>query len=278
MNGTMHVSDRMSSGEPWRWPGVIQPGQVINDICSLQDFIPTFAAAAGEPDLVEKVKKGYQIGEKTFKVHLDGDQPAAAFLSGEEDECPREGFGLLDDDGDFLALRVPPVEGGVPSSATKGWACARAVLDVAAPEVLIDLRADPFERGDGKRLLLREMVQRPRLLLISAQTLIAKWLESFEELPPRAEAASFTIDKVVEKLVPEPDSDGQTAPPSHPHRSCVVVPRWLLHRSARLENHIRDNEVRTFGSEFLQVIVSQMSVSMCLDADFTMPRRIACLA
>ena len=58
---------------------------------------------------------------------------------------------------------------------------------------------------------------------------------------------------------------------------------WLFrdgcsHRSARLENHIRDNEVRTFGSEFLQVIVSQMSVSMCLDADFTMPRRIACLA
>ena len=56
----------------WRWPGVIQPGQVINDICSLQDFIPTFAAAVGEPDLVEKVKTGYQIGDKTYKVHLDG--------------------------------------------------------------------------------------------------------------------------------------------------------------------------------------------------------------
>ena len=55
-----------------RWPGVIEPGRVINDICSLQDFIPTFAAAAGEPDLVEKVKKGYKIGGKTFKVHLDG--------------------------------------------------------------------------------------------------------------------------------------------------------------------------------------------------------------
>ena len=56
----------------WRWPGVIKPGQVINDICSLQDFIPTFAAAIGEPDLVDKEKKCYQIGEKTYKVHLDG--------------------------------------------------------------------------------------------------------------------------------------------------------------------------------------------------------------
>ena len=55
-----------------RWPGVIEPGRVINDICSLQDFIPTFAAAAGEPDLVAKVKKGYKIGDTTFKVHLDG--------------------------------------------------------------------------------------------------------------------------------------------------------------------------------------------------------------
>ena len=55
-----------------RWPGVIEPGRVINDICSLQDFIPTFAAANGEPDLVEKVKKGFAMGGKKFKVHLDG--------------------------------------------------------------------------------------------------------------------------------------------------------------------------------------------------------------
>src|SRR5262245_30329740 len=55
-----------------RWPGVIAPGQTINDICSLQDFIPTFAAANGDTDLVEKLKKGHKIGDKTFKVHLDG--------------------------------------------------------------------------------------------------------------------------------------------------------------------------------------------------------------
>jgi arylsulfatase len=74
-----------------RWPGVVKPGQVINDICSLQDMIPTFAAAAGEPDLVEKVKKGYKIGDKAFKVHLDGVN-LMPFLSGKEEKCPREGF------------------------------------------------------------------------------------------------------------------------------------------------------------------------------------------
>ncbi len=73
------------------WPGVIEQGRVINDICSLQDFIPTFAAAAGEPDLVEKVKKGYKIGDKTFKVHLDGFN-LLPFLSGKEKQSPRKGF------------------------------------------------------------------------------------------------------------------------------------------------------------------------------------------
>ncbi len=51
---------------------MIKPGQVINDICAHEDLIPTFAAAAGEPDLVAKVTKGYQANGKTFKVHLDG--------------------------------------------------------------------------------------------------------------------------------------------------------------------------------------------------------------
>src|SRR5262245_35122160 len=73
-----------------RWRGVIKRGQVINDICSLQDFMPTFAAA-GEPDLVEKVKRGYKIGDRTFKVHLDGFN-LMPFLSGKEKESPRDGF------------------------------------------------------------------------------------------------------------------------------------------------------------------------------------------
>src|ERR1700743_3184328 len=85
-----------------RWPGVIEPGRVINDICSLQDFIPTFAAAAGEPDLTAKVKKGYKIGNKTYKVHLDGFN-LLPFLAGKEEKCPRDAFIYWSDDGDCMA-------------------------------------------------------------------------------------------------------------------------------------------------------------------------------
>src|SRR5262245_9930149 len=88
-----------------RWPGVIAPGQVVNDICAHEDFIPTFAAAAGDTGLVERVTAGTTINGKTFKVHLDG-KNLVPFLSGQEKASPREGFFYWSDDGDLMALRV----------------------------------------------------------------------------------------------------------------------------------------------------------------------------
>src|SRR6476619_7188528 len=87
-----------------RWPGVIKPGQVINDMCAHEDLIPTFAAAAGEPDLVAKVLKGYEANGKTFKVHLDG-YNLMPFLKGEVKVSPRKEFIYWSDDGDLMAIR-----------------------------------------------------------------------------------------------------------------------------------------------------------------------------
>ena len=130
-----------------RWPGVIKPGQVINDICSLQDFIPTFAAAAGEPDLVAKVKKGYKIGDTSFKVHLDGAnlQP---FLSGKEKESPRKGFLYWSDDGDLMALRVHQYKIVFAEQRSTGLDVWREPLSVMRIPKMFDLRSDPFERGE----------------------------------------------------------------------------------------------------------------------------------
>src|SRR5678815_1466799 len=130
-----------------RWPGVIEPGRVINDICSLQDFIPTFAAAAGEPDLVEKVKKGYKIGSTTFKVHLDGFN-LLPFLSGKEKESPRKGFLYWSDDGECMALRVGRFKITFAEQRAKGIDAWREPLsDMRVPK-FYDLLADPFERGE----------------------------------------------------------------------------------------------------------------------------------
>src|SRR5262249_6841571 len=90
-----------------RWPGVIKPGTTSNEMFSHTDMLPTLAAAAGEPDAVEKLKKGYKSGNKTFKVHIDG-YNLLPFLKAEVKENPRKGFLYWSDDGDLMALRVGP--------------------------------------------------------------------------------------------------------------------------------------------------------------------------
>jgi arylsulfatase A-like enzyme len=108
-----------------RWPGVIKPGTVINEMASLEDMIPTFAAAAGEPDLVEKVKKGYSADRHTFEVHLDG-YNLIPFLKGEVKESPRKEFMYWSDDGDLIATRYGNWKVVFLEQQAKGFAiCAR---------------------------------------------------------------------------------------------------------------------------------------------------------
>ena len=87
-----------------RWPGKIPAGVVSNEIVQHHDWLPTFLAMAGEPDIVEKLKKGHQAAGKTFKVHIDG-YNLLPYLTGQEKKSPRQGFIYFDDDGDLVALR-----------------------------------------------------------------------------------------------------------------------------------------------------------------------------
>jgi len=184
-----------------RWPGVIEPGRVINDICSLQDFIPTFAAANGEPDLVEKVKKGYKIGEKTFKVHLDGFN-LMPFLKGDEKQSPREGFLYWSDDGELLAVRIRDWKVTFQEQRTTGFDVWREPFAKMRVPKLYNLRTDPFERGDESLFYAKWAADRV-FVLVPAQAIVAKWVESFKEFPPRAKAASFSVDQVVESMMPK---------------------------------------------------------------------------
>jgi arylsulfatase len=184
-----------------RWPGVIQPGRVINDICSLQDFIPTFAAANGETELVERVKKGYEMGGKTYKVHLDGFN-LLPFLAGKEPESPRKGFIYWSDDGDCMAMRIERFKINFAEQRTQGADVWREPLSSMRFPRIFDLRADPFERGQESFKYLDWAIQQ-NFVLYSAPPLLMEWLSSFKEFPPRARSASFSIDQVVEKLMPK---------------------------------------------------------------------------
>jgi arylsulfatase A-like enzyme len=121
---------------------------VSNGIVQHHDWLPTFLAAAGEPDIVEKLKKGHQAAGKTFKVHLDG-YNLLSYLTGQEQESPRKGFMYFSDDGDLVAVRfdnwkVVFMEQRAPGTLAV-W--AEPFVALRLPK-LINLRTDPFERAD----------------------------------------------------------------------------------------------------------------------------------
>ena len=184
-----------------RWPGVIAPGRTINDICSLQDFIPTFAAAAGEPDLVAKVKQGYAMGGKTYKVHLDGFN-LMPFLKGEQKASPRDGFLYWSDDGELLAARTRDWKIVFQEQRAHGVAVWREPFAQMRAPKLFNLRSDPFERGDESLFYGKWSADR-MFVSVPLQELVARWLQTFKEFPPRAKAASWTIDRVVEAMMPK---------------------------------------------------------------------------
>ncbi len=182
-----------------RWPGVIEPGTVSNEMFSHTDMLPTLAAAAGEPDVVEKLKKGYKSGNKTFKVYIDG-YNLLPFVKGEVKENPRRGFIYWSDDGDLMALRVAQWKATFMEQRAHGVGVWQEPLVALRVPKIYNLRSDPFERGDvdGSMFYDKWMVDRA-FLLVPAQAIVGEFLKTFEQFPPRQKPASFSIDQALDK-------------------------------------------------------------------------------
>jgi arylsulfatase len=182
-----------------RWPGVIKPGTVSNGIFTHQDMLPTLAAAAGEPDIVEKLKKGYKMGSKTFKVHIDG-YNLLPFLKGEVKENPRKGFLYWSDDGDLMAARYENWKITFMEQRARGLGVWREPLVSKRVPDIYNLRSDPFERAtEDATVFYDKWLADHVFLLVPAQFLIGEYLKTFEEFPPRQKPASFSIDQALEK-------------------------------------------------------------------------------
>jgi arylsulfatase len=129
-----------------RWPGVIEPGTVYNDIISHEDWTPTLLAAAGEPDIVEKCKEGYTANGREFRVHLDG-YNFLPYFSGEAEEGPREEIYYFAQGGELNAVRVQDWK---IHFATQIGNIATGTRSVPGWPLIVNLRADPYEKGPNE--------------------------------------------------------------------------------------------------------------------------------
>jgi arylsulfatase A-like enzyme len=186
-----------------RWPGTIQPGTIYNDFVASYDLLPTFVAAGGNPDIVAQCLKGFKIGDKTFKVHLDG-YNLIPFFKGGAKQSPRQEFLYWNDDGELVAVRVRDWKSVFKEQDNTGIGVWQGQFtDLRLPK-LFNLRADPFERADQSILYNKWMADRV-FIQVPAQALVAQWLQTFQEFPIRQKPASFNLDAVMAKLSPTKD-------------------------------------------------------------------------
>ena len=173
-----------------RWPGVVQPGTVINDIFSHQDWFPTLTSAAGIQDIDKKLKKGYTAGDKSFKVHLDGyDQTDLLAGTG---PGKRETIFYFDDNANFNAMRWNDWKIHF-ALQMDGWGGPREPLNFPR---MIHLRSDPYETSLDSGLYTRFFADQ-LWLFVPVQQEVGKWLMTFRQFPPRQPTASFTVDKMM---------------------------------------------------------------------------------
>jgi arylsulfatase len=183
-----------------RWPGKIKPGSVSNEIMHHMDWLPTFVAAAGDSDVKKKLLKGHRAGERTYKIHLDG-YNFLPYLTGQEKEGRRNEVFYFSDEGDLTALRYKDWKAIFMEQKAEGT--LRAWIEPWTPlrvPLLFNLRRDPFERAYSTSNTYYDWMIDRVFLLVPAQSYVAKFLQTFKEYPPRQEAGSFTIDKVMEKM------------------------------------------------------------------------------
>lgn len=162
-------------------------------------MLTTLLAAAGDPNVKNDLLKGKKVGDKTFKVHLDGYNLMPA-LKG-EGEWPRKEFIYWTDDGSVAALRYNDWKVTFLKQNAEGLRVWQQPLEVLRAPLLTNLRMDPFERAYAEDAMGFQRWYLERMFAIApAAAYVGQWLQSFREFPPRQKPGSFNLERVMEAV------------------------------------------------------------------------------
>ena len=179
-----------------KWPGVIKPGTIINDIMACEDWLPTLMAAGGDAEITDKLLKGAKVGDKTFKTHLDG-YNFMPFFKGEIAQGPRREFFYFTDNGDLNALRYNDWK--VSFKTIKGNLFTGTPQSTNVP-IVTNLREDPFERFNEESLLYARWWGDQLWTLVPSSAIVGRFLATFKEYPPSQASATFSVEKFLQQL------------------------------------------------------------------------------
>jgi arylsulfatase A-like enzyme len=181
-----------------RWPGVIKPGTIINDICAHEDMMPTLLAATGDTTAKEDLLKGRKVGDMTYKVHLDGYNLVPAFKG--EGEWPRKEFIYWTDDGSVAAIRYGNWKATFLKQNAHGMHVWLQPFEELRAPTLVNLRMDPFELAQDIGMDYQRWYLEHMFMIAPAGAYVGQWLQSFREFPPRQKPGSFNLERVMEAV------------------------------------------------------------------------------
>jgi len=188
-----------------RWPGKFKAGMTLNGIVAHEDWLPTFAAAGGDTEITEKLRKGVMLNGRRYRNYLDG-YNQLDYLSGKAKASPRKEFFYVNDDGQVVAIRYEDWKTVFLENRGQAFGVWREPFTELRVPLLFSLRRDPFERAQHNANTYNDWFLDRAYVLVPLQQLAAKFLLTMKDYPPSQTPGSFNLEKI-QKMI-ESSSSG----------------------------------------------------------------------
>ena len=182
-----------------RWPGHFPAGVTLNGIVAHQDWLPTFAAVAGAPDVKEQLLKGVKLNGRTYRNHIDG-YNMLDYLSGKAEKSPREGFIYVNDDGDIVAIRWNDWKVVYKENRGEAFGVWREPFTDLRVPLIFNLRRDPYERAQHNSNTYNDWLLDRVFIIAGANAIAQQFLLTMRDYPPSQTPGSFNLDSMQKRI------------------------------------------------------------------------------
>jgi arylsulfatase len=182
-----------------RWPGHFPAGTTLNGIVSHEDWLPTLAAAAGAPDIADKLKAGVELNGRKYRNYIDG-QNQLDYLSGKAKESPRKSFMYANDDGQIVAMRYDAWKAVFLENRGVAFGVWREPFTELRVPLLFNLRRDPFERAQHNSNTYNDWFLDRAFVLVPMQQMAGQFLMTMRDYPPSQTPGSFNLEKIQKQI------------------------------------------------------------------------------
>jgi arylsulfatase len=182
-----------------RWPGHFLAGKTLNGIVAHEDWMVTFLAAAGVPDIKEQLMKGGTFAGRPYREHPDG-YSQLDYLSGKTPESPRKEFWYVNDDGQIVAARYQDWKVIFLENRGEAFGVWREPFVELRVPLLFNLRRDPLEKAQHNSNTYNDWFLDRPFVIVPTQGLAPRFLQIMKDYPPSQTPGSFNLSKIEEQL------------------------------------------------------------------------------